>query len=123
MPENFRIGDDPDAALQAIRAAYIAQLPERLREIGACVQQCLDAPGDAEQYEHLLMNLHKLAGSAGTFGFSALGQRATEQEILLDGFMKDMAHQDFAPLAAGIHDMLRTALDQNSSQLPGSGTL
>lgn len=123
MPENFRIGKDPDAALQAIQAAYAAQLPQRLQDIGACVRQCLEEPGIAAHYDLLSMQLHRLSGSAGTFGFAELGQRATRLEMLLSSFLNDKAGGDFAPVAADITDMLRWAAAQNSSQLAPGRTL
>lgn len=123
MPENISIGNDPDAALQAIQAAYARQLPERLHEIGVCLQQCVNEPGKAAHYDLLLMKLHRLAGSAGTFGFAELGRRATELEILLGSFMNDPAANDFAPVTAGVHAMLHWAADQISSQLAPRPTL
>ncbi|HZW13986.1 MAG TPA: Hpt domain-containing protein [Noviherbaspirillum sp.] len=128
MPDNVHIGKDPDAALLAIQAAYTAQLPERLREIGGYLQHCLSEPHIDEHYQHLLMRLHKLAGSAGTFGFAELGRRATELEILLDSYLKGMSPGSdssgaFAEVAAGIQDMLAWANHQNSSQLAGQDAL
>lgn len=128
MPDNIHIGKDPDAALLAIQAAYTAQLPERLREIGACLQHCLSEPQVSAHYEDLLMCLHKLAGSAGTFGFAELGRRATELEILLDSYLKGTPPESdaagaFAAIAAGVQDMLVWTSNQNSSQLAGQGAL
>jgi HPt (histidine-containing phosphotransfer) domain-containing protein len=128
MPENVRIGKDLDAALLAIEAAYVKQLPERLREIDTYLQHCLCEPHTGAHYEHVLMRLHKLAGSAGTFGFAELGRRATELEILLDTYLKGMATGSNSPdaftaIAAGIKDMLAWANDQNSSQLARQGVL
>jgi len=128
MPENVRIGQDLDAALAAIQAAYTKQLPERLREIDASLQQCLGTPHRDAQYAQLAMHLHKLAGSAGTFGYAELGRRATELEILLDSYLKGMAPDSntpdaFAAIAAGINDMLVWANAPHSSQLAGQRTL
>lgn len=128
MPDNIHIGKDPDAALLAIQAAYTAQLPERLREIGAYLQHCLSEPQVGGHYEDLLMRLHKLAGSAGTFGFPELGRRATELEILLDGYLKGTPPETsttgaFAAIAASVQDMLDWASNQNSSQLAGQDAL
>lgn len=128
MPDNIHIGKDPDAALLAIQAAYTAQLPERLREIGSYLQHCLSEPQVGGHYEDLLMRLHKLAGSAGTFGFAELGRRATELEILLDGYLKGTPQESdatdaFAAIAAGVQHMLAWACNQNSSQLAGEGAL
>lgn len=128
MPENVRIGKDLDAALVAIQAAYTKQLPERLREIDTTLQHCLAEPHVDAHYAHLAMHLHKLAGSAGTFGFAELSRRATELEILLNSYLKGMAPgsqapEAFASIAAGIKDMLTGANDPNSSQLAGQDAL
>lgn len=128
MPENVRIGKDLDAALLAIQAAYTKKLPERLHEINTTLQHCLDEPHIDAHSADLAMHLHKLAGSAGTFGFAELGRRATELEILLDSYLKGMpsgsnAPGTFAAIAASIKDMLVWASDPNSSQLTGQVTL
>ncbi|GAB3542389.1 hypothetical protein GCM10027343_14270 [Noviherbaspirillum agri] len=130
MPNSIDLGKDLDATLLEIQAAYTAQLPERLREIGTFLQHCLSEPHIDTHFQQLLMRLHKLAGSAGTFGFAELGQRATELEILLDSYLKGMSRGGddsgdvsgdgagaFADIAAGVRDMLASAGDQNSSQL------
>jgi diguanylate cyclase (GGDEF)-like protein len=97
--------------LRAIETAYTAKLPERLQEIAAALQQCLDEPADQAHYEHLLMKLHGLAGSAGTFGYGELGLRATELEILMSGFITGTgaSGKDFVPVAVRIKELLRWA--------------
>ena len=81
--------EDLDASLHAIEEAYIASLPGRLKDIGDSLQRCLDAPHTAAHFEALLLQLHSLSGSAGTFGFSDLGMRATELEIRLGKALKE----------------------------------
>lgn len=129
MPDNVHLGKDLDAAMRAIHAAYAEQLPERLREIGTTLDDCLREPHVDAHYQQLMMRLHKLAGSAGTFGFAELGHRATELEILLDMHLKETAGgtaasgTGFNAIAAGIAAMLQQAGAHNSSQLKGQGTL
>ena len=83
--------EDLEATLRAIEEAYIVSLPGRLKEIGNAMQHCLDEPGTAARFEALLLQLHSLSGSAGTFGFSELGMRTTELEIRLGGALKNKA--------------------------------
>jgi two-component system OmpR family response regulator len=100
-------------SLQALNSAYAEKLPERLQEIAEALQQCVERPDDASRLDMLLLKLHSLSGTAGTFGFAELGLRATEMEVLLKNFQKDGA-SDFASLAAGTEDMLRWAASLGS---------
>jgi diguanylate cyclase (GGDEF)-like protein len=102
---------DLDETLRTIEASYIARLPQRLQEMGNALQQCLDDPGNPACLDALLIKLHGLAGSAGTFGFARLGMQATELEIALSAFIKGTAPQggDFVPVAAGVRELLRWA--------------
>jgi diguanylate cyclase (GGDEF)-like protein len=95
---------DFEASLRAIEDAYIAGLPGRLNEIENCLQRCLDEPGTAAHYDALVLQLHSLAGSAGTFGFSELGFRATDLEIQMNAFIKAPSHEAgaFTPMATGV---------------------
>ncbi|HJV87659.1 MAG TPA: diguanylate cyclase [Noviherbaspirillum sp.] len=109
MPES---GDqDLCATLQAIERMYAEKLPERLRELGDCLQRCLDEPGEPAHCEPLLAKLHGLSGSAGTFGFSELGLRATELEILLGDFTAGTgaSGKDFLAVAARVKEFLHWA--------------
>ncbi len=99
------------ATLQAIERMYADKLPERLRELGDCLRRCLDEPGVHAHCDQLLEKLHGLSGSAGTFGFSELGLRATELEILLGDFIAGTAAggKDFLSVAARVKDFVRWA--------------
>lgn len=100
-----------EASLRAIEEAYVAGLPNRLNDIENSLKRCLDEPGDAAHYEALVQQLHSLAGSAGTFGFSELGFRAADLEIHMNAFLKDADHAAgaFAPIAIQIGAFLRWA--------------
>jgi len=101
---------DLDASLRAIEQAYAASLPSRLETIASCLQRCVDAP-EAAHYDALAMQLHSLAGSAGTFGFAELGLRATDLEIHLNSFIKTAVKDEaaFASIAAGVSAFLEWA--------------
>lgn len=103
--------EDLEQALKAIEAAYEANLPARLDDIDDALQQCIDEPANEEHRHTLLVKLHGLAGSAGTFGFARLGLQATDLEMLLSAFMKGTAPlgKDFAPVVSGVRDLLRWA--------------
>jgi HPt (histidine-containing phosphotransfer) domain-containing protein len=55
-----------------LQRRYVAGLPARWAEIKS-----------AADFEALRQTLHRLAGSAGSYGFELLGQRAREAEKLV----------------------------------------
>ncbi len=77
------------AALQELRASYVERLPGVLAEL----QVLVDALGreggrlDVDSLAELHRSLHKIAGSAGTFGFPRLGLRARELEQTVKGWL------------------------------------
>ncbi|MGE4239246.1 Hpt domain-containing protein [Ramlibacter sp.] len=83
--------DDFDDALAGFRRDYAAQLPGKLDAIRTQLAECLAHPEDGTALTDLTRLLHKLAGSAGTFGFEALGQQAKSAELSC------VALQDLAP--------------------------
>ena len=118
MPEQDM--DDIERALREIRAAYAAKLPERLGEIAAALSECAQAPDETGRCALLLNRLHGLAGSAGSFGFTELGFRATELEMQLNSFLKEAPPRDFAPVAAAIAQTLEWATAQLQPPLPAA---
>lgn len=69
--------------LQQLSDAFALRLQEDLPALGQDAEQLLNAADPHEQLRCLQTireQLHKLAGAAGTFGFSRLGQRARELE-------------------------------------------
>ena len=126
MQEQMRTAtNDFEATLRAIERDYLAKLPERLRTIGDCLKHCLN-PSGAVHDEALLLQLHSLAGSAGTFGLGDLGQRATALETAMEAFIRRGAGNAieradrFAPVAADIRTFLTwaSAYRQESGPLP-----
>jgi HPt (histidine-containing phosphotransfer) domain-containing protein len=77
--------------LAALKQTYIAQLDERIEALETALQDILagsDFASAKEGLEQLAFHAHKLSGTAGTFGFNALGQNGATIEIMCDEFVK-----------------------------------
>lgn len=96
--------DDFQQALQQLRADFARQVPDRLREAQDRLQECLATPGDDAPLRELHRVIHKLAGSAGTFGMRELGERARALEEVLDTLLANPQRSaaDFATIEQGL---------------------
>ncbi|QGZ37612.1 Hpt domain-containing protein [Pseudoduganella flava] len=65
--------------LRALGDKFAASVPERMRAIADAVAAAGSAP-DTAQLERVHHALHTVAGSAGSFGFTALGDEARRLE-------------------------------------------
>jgi HPt (histidine-containing phosphotransfer) domain-containing protein len=77
--------DNLERKLTALRAGFAEKLSGRLAEIEAAVGALgadPQAPGWRAKLRVVLGLAHQLAGSAGTFGFTALGEAARDVEGL-----------------------------------------
>ena len=72
--------DEMLVKLKALQVGFGLKLPARLAAIDTAVQDCRDQPQLREHVDTLHRLLHTMAGSAGTFGYEALGVRAREFE-------------------------------------------
>lgn len=72
--------DDFQHKLQLLNDLFASRLQERFAILDQAMQLCLDDVSQREPLDELHRLLHSLAGSAGTFGFEALGLRAREIE-------------------------------------------
>lgn len=106
--------------LAALSDSFAQSLPGKLADIEQARQKCLRNEAQPDDFNLLCRLLHTLAGSAGTFGFSSLGQAAGR----IEGYIHDFIHQDeslhlnFAPIAGEIHELLRwAALDPKTSPI------
>jgi diguanylate cyclase (GGDEF)-like protein len=102
--------DDLAATLKAIEEEYAARLPERFAAMQSDVDRWRADAGDATAWQSLQRHLHALSGSAGSFGFMALGLRCTELEISLNQFVERGAPAEEVPaLLDGIQNTLAWA--------------
>jgi diguanylate cyclase (GGDEF)-like protein len=104
--------------LQQLSSAFALRLQEDMPLLKLNAERLLHCSEPHEQLQHLQAlrdQLHKLAGAAGTFGFSSLGQRARELELEADKWLetlqkKEQSLQDFS------HSLQQLASQQFQAQ-------
>lgn len=69
-----------ERALQALREEYLAAAPERVAELWAALARVQN--GDLSAVSALGALAHRLAGSAGSYGFQAVSRQAREADQL-----------------------------------------
>lgn len=69
------------ARLQALRDDYAARLPAELQQLRSLADELSDPALRSQALAQLNHRLHKLAGSAGSFGFTDLGKQAKKLEL------------------------------------------
>lgn len=69
-------------ALQALTQKYIASLAEKRQHIESA-QESAKSSNTLEDWDALRTLVHKLAGSAGAYGFKSLGDAARDYDLLL----------------------------------------
>lgn len=101
---------------RALQQDWQALLPARLQEAGERLQACRERPDDSRALADLHRLLHTVAGSAGTFGFAAIGEKARQAENELEPLMASAARSaaDFDGAARAI-DGLNAAAAQRAS--------
>ena len=114
---NAAMGDqNPDDELQrkidALRQAFSQSLAERLAALDSVLAELrADAPlaGQAGAVRMMLEQAHKIAGSAGTFGYAEVSAVASEIEVLCDRILKGehgadtAAHGELTAKMAALH--------------------
>jgi len=108
------------ASLAAIREAYAASLPDKLAEL-ATLYQALSAGGDLQSLQQLRAAAHKLAGSAGTFGYDELGNIARRLEHALRDWVAVGHWPDQKELA--VLGSLLEAMHQQSRRKQAASTI
>lgn len=91
-------------AIRALGQLFISRLPVKLAEIEAASQRLLNAPDDRDAQTLLHRVLHTMAGSAGTFGFPQIGDRARDLELKLKTLMTGAA-SDVVVSAEFFHEL------------------
>ena len=113
---------DLQAELAALSRSFRARLQVELQSMNARSEELLAQPtADAGNLAPLRSELHKLAGSAGTFGFAELGAQARTLELIITRSMDSgvLSHADRQVLLAGIKS-LPAKLDQSEAPQPAS---
>ena len=99
--------DDAERELAELRAIYAAELPgliQRLAELSA------DAPCDPQAAREAKNAAHRLRGTAGSYGFSAVTEIAGKIEDAIEGDR------------AAIPDLIRALIAQSPAHSSSSGS-
>ena len=110
--------DDLQQHLQQLSNAFALRLQEELPALGQGAERLLQAADQHEQLQHLQSlreQLHKLAGTAGTFGFSSLGHRARELEQAADQWLQTL-QQEQQSLQGFISNLQQLATQQYQAE-------
>lgn len=69
--------------LEALRQNYKSLLPKKLKALCDMLRDYQEDMLDIDKLNNLTNHIHKLSGSAGTYGFSELGKKIRSFEILI----------------------------------------
>jgi len=84
----FELSEEVKKRIAALTDDFTHQLPSRLKELQNTLTE-LKKSSDIDNMKNFRLMVHKLAGSAATFGHENLSLRAKEFEAYLDGFIED----------------------------------
>ena len=111
----------PDIAsrLLALKQAYAARLPDELAQLNQLAQALQLPAQQADALVQLNQRLHKLAGSAGSFGLAELGKLARQLELQTQQWQKGEAMDTGRlKLFAVAVNALEAAVDIGQPKLP-----
>jgi chemotaxis protein histidine kinase CheA len=77
---------------QKVRADYLASFPKKLETIESLAAEWFDSPQDVTRFESLRTAVHRIHGTAGSYGFEALGAIMAEWDDLMTAALKDGTH-------------------------------
>jgi len=98
--------------LQALRDKYAASIPERLQAVADALALCSSATPAPQHVDQLHHSLHSIAGSAGSFGFKALGDDARRVEQMLRALMA--GQREWEGIDAEVKQLLQLSYKQLS---------
>src|SRR3978361_2281933 len=95
---------DFQQTLQDFRDEFAQQVPGRVAEAREVLEACRGDPANDALVREFYRSVHKLAGSAGTFGMTRLGDdaRAIEMQIEVLLGQGQRSAGDFEALVAGV---------------------
>ncbi len=96
----------PNHEMEALLEAYSRALPEKIAEIASSWRAVEDAQGNAELAQKVHSLVHRLAGTAGTYGYSTLGNAASQLEEAVKTYLRTGAQ-----LTCERRDRMRALID------------
>jgi len=102
------------ARVDELRARYLASVPEKLNQLQDAWSRIQTEGWNAETVEPLRAMAHRLAGSAGSYGFRSQGQAAADLEDVLlrvsdatdREALSEQVQERFERLSAGLRQLL-----------------
>ena len=85
--------DDLQAALQALQDEYRETIAEKIASVEAAAERALAEP-DPDPFDHLKTVVHKIAGSAGSYGYPEATQLCRNLEAQIQEGMEQSSLDD-----------------------------
>ena len=110
------LSDSVKARLRELAEVFAAELPGRMKEIADSARPALGAQATAHEITTLRHHVHKLAGSAATFGFHHITACSKRLEHVLDDMIEsarrpdEKERQNLRMLVSELADVARSAL-------------
>lgn len=90
-----------------VRERFVQKLQSWATDFEALEQTLAQPQPSIDNVENIREKIHKLAGSAGTFGFPELNEHAINVESILDDMIEGVSLAELsAPLQHAIRDLL-----------------
>ncbi|MEB0139640.1 MULTISPECIES: diguanylate cyclase [unclassified Undibacterium] len=120
--------DSLQEKLRALELVFVQKLPSKFEEISAAMQLYIADRSNRDALVVLHRHLHTMAGSAGTFGFDAIGAQARVFESQMKPWLDQVvaSHGELLAFAAQMKQYFQTALEalktpaHDSAELPRS---
>jgi len=114
MSTTFNAGASPvdfQQTLQDFRDEFAQQVPGRVAEARDRLQACWRDPGNDALVREFYRSVHKIAGSAGTFGMTRLGDDARAIEMQIENLLAQplRSADDFEALVQGVEALAPSA--------------
>ena len=102
---------DFQQTLQDFRDEFAQQVPGRVAEARELLQACWRDPGNDALVRDFYRSVHKIAGSAGTFGMTRLGDQARAIEMQIETLLAQGQRSagDFEALVPGVEALAPAA--------------
>jgi chemotaxis protein histidine kinase CheA len=102
---------DFQQTLQNFRDEFAQQVPGRVAEARERLQACRSDPANDALVRDFYRSVHKLAGSAGTFGMTRLGDDARTIELRIETLLGQgqRSADDFEALVPGVEALAPAA--------------
>lgn len=103
---------DFNQRLIQLRKRYAASLQQKHEQLSEAWRVFADAPGSADARREIQTQIHRLAGSASSYGYEDIGERARAADRVLNEFERSASVTDAqtAALAAQLDEPVRQVL-------------